>query len=188
MFDSFPQKNRRDAQLIEFFRQQGVPDSQILFLKDAQATSRRVQNSFPTFLSKAGPDDLLVFYYTGHGYKSDDERTTYFATYDTGDNLDGWETEAIVRDVERYFKVRARCSPLIHVSQGTLRNRHVNSAASFVCDAGFGNFESHLDRELDLYRDAARRTARKIFCRHEWRRRSHAVRIGRGHQAGHGLR
>jgi len=104
MFDSFPEKNRRDAQLIDFFRQQGVPESQILFLKDAQATSRRVQNSFPAFLSKAGPDDLLVFYYTGHGYKSDDERTTYFATYDTGENLDGWETDAIVRDIERYFR------------------------------------------------------------------------------------
>src|SRR5207237_100875 len=42
MFESFPQKNRRDTQLIEFFRQQGVPESQIVFLKDGQATSRRV--------------------------------------------------------------------------------------------------------------------------------------------------
>jgi len=104
MFDSFPQQNRRDAQLVEYFRQQGVPNPQIIFLKDTQATSRRVRNTFPTFLSKAGPDDLLFFYYTGHGYKSEDEQTTYFATYDAGDDTEGWATDSIVRDIEKYFK------------------------------------------------------------------------------------
>jgi hypothetical protein len=104
MFDSFPETNRRDAQLVEYFRQQGVPEQQIVFLKDTQATSRRVRNSFPEFLTKAGPDDLLFFYYTGHGYKSDDARTTYFATYDAGDDVDGWATDSIVRDIEKNFR------------------------------------------------------------------------------------
>ncbi|HYW70449.1 MAG TPA: Tudor-knot domain-containing protein [Pyrinomonadaceae bacterium] len=104
LFDSFPQKNRRDAQLIEFFRQQGVPESQIVFLKDSQATTRHVENSFPAFLSKAGPNDLLFFYYTGHGYKSDDEQTTYFATYDDSEDTVGWATDSIIRDIEKYFK------------------------------------------------------------------------------------
>ena len=104
VFDSFPQTNRRDAQLVDFFRQQGVPEDHIVFLKDGQATTRRVQTSFPTFLSKSQPGDLLFFYYTGHGYKSDDERTTYFATYDAGENVPGWATDSIVRDVERYFR------------------------------------------------------------------------------------
>jgi hypothetical protein len=104
IFSSFPQKDRRDAQLIEFFRQQGVPDSQIIFMKDSQATTRRVRNSFQNFLSQTGPDDLLIFYYTGHGYKSDDEQTTYFATYDAGDDAEGWPVDSIVRDIEKYFK------------------------------------------------------------------------------------
>lgn len=104
VFNSFPQTNRRDAQLVDFFRQQGVPEEHIVFLRDGQATSRRVHNSFPAFLSKAQPGDLLFFYYTGHGYKSDDERTTYFATYDAGENVEGWATDSIVRDVERYFR------------------------------------------------------------------------------------
>ena len=104
MFDSFPQKNRRDAQLVEYFRQQGVPEDQIIFLKDAQATSRQVHNTFPTFLAKANPDDLLFFYYTGHGYKSDDARTTYFASYDAGDDVEGWATDSIVRDIEKNFR------------------------------------------------------------------------------------
>ena len=103
MFNSFPQTNRRDAQLVNFFRQQGVPSSQIVFLKDAQATTRRVTGSFRTFLAQSQPGDMLFFYYTGHGYKSDDERQTYFATYDADKEV-GWPTDSIVRDIETYFK------------------------------------------------------------------------------------
>src|SRR6266851_9688545 len=104
MFDSFPQKNRRDAQLVEFFRQQGVPSQQLVYLQDAQATTRQVKTAFAAFLAKAREGDLLFFYYCGHGYKSDDERTTYFATYDASDDVPGWSTDSIVRDIEKYFK------------------------------------------------------------------------------------
>lgn len=104
VFNSFPQTNRRDAQLVEYFRQQGVPEDQIVFLKDAQATTRRVNKGFTEFLSKTQPGDFLFFYYTGHGYQSEDERTTYFATYDAGADVEGWATDAIVRDVEKYFR------------------------------------------------------------------------------------
>jgi hypothetical protein len=104
MFDSFPQTNRRDAQLVTLFQQQGVPANQIVFLKDGQATTRRVRSSFRSFLSQAAPGDLLFFYYTGHGYKSDDERRTFFATYDAGENTEGWGTDSIVSDIETYFK------------------------------------------------------------------------------------
>lgn len=104
VFNSFPQKNRRDAQLVDFFRQQGVPGDQLVYLQDTQATTRRVKSTFRDFLSRAREGDLLFFYYCGHGYKSDDERTTYFATYDAGEDVPGWATESVVRDVERYFK------------------------------------------------------------------------------------
>jgi uncharacterized caspase-like protein len=90
MFDSFPQKNRRDAQLANFFRTQGVPADQMVYLKDKQATTRQVRTSFRDLLSRASAGDLLFVYYTGHGYKSDDERTTFFATYDAGENVPGW--------------------------------------------------------------------------------------------------
>ena len=104
MFDSFPQKNRRDAQLMEFFRQQGVPAPQMVYLKDAQATTRRVKAAFSELLTKAREGDLLFVYYCGHGYKSEDARTTYFATFDAGEGVPGWSTDSIVKDVERYFK------------------------------------------------------------------------------------
>ncbi len=41
MFDSFPQENRRDAELVSFFEEQGVPPSQIVYLKDREATALR---------------------------------------------------------------------------------------------------------------------------------------------------
>jgi hypothetical protein len=104
MFDSFPQKNRRDAQLVQFFKQQGVPEDQLVYLQDARATTRNVKNSFANFLSRASEGDLLFVYYCGHGYKSDDGRTTFFATYDAGDDVPGWSTNSIVKDIEKYFK------------------------------------------------------------------------------------
>jgi hypothetical protein len=104
VFTSFPQINRRDAQLVEFFRRQGVPGDQLVYLQDAQATTHRVKSSFRDFLSRAREGDLLFFYYCGHGYKSDDGRTTLFATYDAGDDVPGWAAESVVSDVERYFK------------------------------------------------------------------------------------
>jgi hypothetical protein len=104
MFESFPQKNRRDAQLVQYFRQQGVPAQQLVYLKDAQATTRQVKAAFSAFLTKAREGDLLFVYYCGHGYKSDDARTTYFATFDAGDDVPGWSTDSIVKDVEQHFK------------------------------------------------------------------------------------
>ena len=135
MFDSFPQENRRDAQLVEYFQQQGVPAQQLVYLQDAQATTRQVKSSFATFLAKAREGDLLFVYYCGHGYKSDDERTTFFATYDAGDDVPGWSTESIVKDVEKYFKgsrafLTADCCYSGSLVQQAQRQSH---RVSFAC-------------------------------------------------------
>jgi len=90
--------------LVESFRQQDVPDEQMVYLQDAQATTRQVKTAFTTLLAKAREGDFLFVYYCGHGYKSDDERTTWFATYDAGDDTPGWSTDSIVKDIEKYFK------------------------------------------------------------------------------------
>ncbi len=49
---SFPQKNRRDAQLVDFFRQQGVHADQLVYLQDAQATTRRVKSCYSGSLAQ----------------------------------------------------------------------------------------------------------------------------------------
>jgi hypothetical protein len=96
MFGSFPVKNRRDTTLVEFFKTTGVPESQIVYLQDTQATQQRIDTAFTQQLKKLGPDDLLIVYYAGHGTKSDDGNDVYLASYDAGDNdVDGWSVNSI---------------------------------------------------------------------------------------------
>src|SRR5262245_12243240 len=61
IYPSFPEamKDRRDEQLVEFFRDAGVPDDQIKYLEDSEATKDRIQSEFRTFLDETGEGDLL---------------------------------------------------------------------------------------------------------------------------------
>src|SRR5712692_3704517 len=103
MFESFPQQNRRDAQLADFFRRQGVPPEQMVYLQDEQATTRRVRNELSNLLARTKEGDFLFVYFTGHGYKSDDESKTFFATYNASDEVPGWSTESIISDINWSF-------------------------------------------------------------------------------------
>jgi Caspase domain/RNA binding activity-knot of a chromodomain len=107
MFDSFPQENRRDAELVSFFRQQGVPTPQIVYLRDREATAQKIESAFARHLSRAREGDWLFLYYTGHGYRpdDDDESDAYLASYDAGDEgVPGWRVNSIPATIERYFK------------------------------------------------------------------------------------
>jgi len=95
MFGSFPVKNRRDVALVDFFKENGVPDSQIVYLQDQKATQQRIDNAFTEQLKKLRPDDLLIVYYAGHGTKSEDGNDVYLASYDAGDDVEGWSINSI---------------------------------------------------------------------------------------------
>lgn len=102
-FGPFPKENRRDAALVEFFRAQGVPAAQVVYLQDRQATTKRIQPAFEAHLAAAKPGDLLVLYYCGHGGKSDDG-AAYFASYDADcDANPGWVVDSIPATIERCF-------------------------------------------------------------------------------------
>ncbi|MDQ2799439.1 MAG: hypothetical protein M3Y13_07335, partial [Armatimonadota bacterium] len=58
LFDSFPTENRRDAELVDLFRQRGVPDDQIVYLQDKHATQAAIDSAFAAMLPKLGADDL----------------------------------------------------------------------------------------------------------------------------------
>jgi hypothetical protein len=95
-YGSFPVKNRRDNALVDFFKQKGVPDSQIVYLQDKQATQKRIDSAFTEQLKKLGPDDLLIVYYAGHGSQSDEGDDVFLASYDAGDKgVDGWSINSI---------------------------------------------------------------------------------------------
>lgn len=97
-FPSFEKKGRVDTKIKIFFENQGVPSHQIVYLKDGQATTQAVREAFLSFLKKAGKDDVLFFYYCGHGYKNDAKKVC-FANHKGAD----WTAEEIVRSVNANF-------------------------------------------------------------------------------------
>jgi hypothetical protein len=95
-YGSFPVKNRRDNALVDFFRESGVPDSQIVYLQDKKATQAAIDSAFAEQLKKMQPDDLLIVYYAGHGSKSDEGNDVFLASYDAGDDdVEGWSVNSI---------------------------------------------------------------------------------------------
>ncbi|RYX86404.1 hypothetical protein EON83_01675 [bacterium] len=107
MFGSFPTENRRDDQLIQFFRGHGVPNNHIVYCKDKVVSLRSIQTVFKFLLQKAAPGDTLFFYYQGHGYRSESKTNpdAFFAAYDTADEkIGGWSVNSITATIDRYFK------------------------------------------------------------------------------------
>ncbi|WP_064196371.1 MULTISPECIES: caspase family protein [Emticicia] len=97
-FASFDKKGRLDTKILNFFQKQGVPASQMLYLKDQKATTKAVREAFAPFLKQAKKGDALFFYYCGHGYKNDGGKVC-FANYQGAD----WTAEEIVKTVNENF-------------------------------------------------------------------------------------
>lgn len=105
-FAPFPKENRRDAALVRYFTEQGVPDEQILYLQDQQATLAQIEQALTSHLPKAQKGDLLFLYYCGHGYKLE-SGDTCFACYDAGDKgIAGWDAATIPAAIEQHFPGR----------------------------------------------------------------------------------
>jgi hypothetical protein len=135
MFGSFPQQNRRDAQLADFFKRQGVPSEQLVYLQDEQATTRRVRNEFSDMLARTKEGDFLFVYFTGHGYKSEDERQTFFATYNASGKVPGWSTESIITDINQRFRGSRVLLTADCCYSGSLAKdaRRLNDRVSYAC-------------------------------------------------------
>jgi hypothetical protein len=106
MYASFPaaMKNRRDEQLVELFRDAGVPDEQVVYLQDAEATKARILREFRKLLDETDEGDLLVFYFAGHGDRDADTGETWFANYDAGETSDSaWNIRSIFTAIENHF-------------------------------------------------------------------------------------
>lgn len=103
IYSGFPKEGRRDAQLAELFLKKGVPQAQLLVLKDRQATRAQMRSALSNFLKPTRPDDLLVFYYAGHGVRQNG--TTFLANYDiTADTAaTGLAVGSVVDSIEHNF-------------------------------------------------------------------------------------
>lgn len=106
IYSPFPecQVDRRDEQLVECFRDAGVPDEQITYLKDAEATKRQIETQFRKLLDQSDRGELLIVYFCGHGYRDEDSEQTRFACYDAGDkSSSGWKVSSILTTIEQNF-------------------------------------------------------------------------------------
>jgi hypothetical protein len=106
IWSSFPdcQPDRRDEQLVKYFQAAGVPDEQITYLQDAEATKSRIQQQFVELLDSTGDGDLLIFYFCGHGYRNVDTETTWFANFDAGEKDESaWSVPSIFDTIEAHF-------------------------------------------------------------------------------------
>ncbi|MCB9592975.1 MAG: caspase family protein [Sandaracinaceae bacterium] len=77
--------------LAEAVRNQGnMPSSQEFLLTDSQATTGNIRQAMQTIASRIRPDDVFIFFYSGHGGQTDsssdpreiDERDEYMFVYD----------------------------------------------------------------------------------------------------------
>ncbi len=102
-FDSFPQGNRQDEQMLAFFRKLGVPASQIRSYRDREATLAKVSRGWKEFVADIPEDGVLLFYYCGHGY--DDDGRSAFAAWDSA-QAGGWGMADVVKVVASEFRGR----------------------------------------------------------------------------------
>ncbi len=103
-WDSFPKEDRRDAELVEFFRAGGVPAERITYLQDREATLERIRAGLGELLAKTREGDCLFLYYAGHGYREEKTGDVAFANWDAGEEL--WATEEIAHAVGAGFRGR----------------------------------------------------------------------------------
>lgn len=78
--------------LAEAVRNQGnMPSDQEFLLTDAQASTQNIRQAMQTIAQRIGPEDVFVFFYSGHGGQTDgasrdarelDQRDEYLLAYD----------------------------------------------------------------------------------------------------------
>jgi hypothetical protein len=93
----WPDKGRRDAEMIGALEARGVPKDQITFIKNQSATLAHVRRSFDTLLARAPADAVLWLYFAGHGDKRDDG-VCEFRLYDGQ-----WPIPDVISAIERRF-------------------------------------------------------------------------------------
>lgn len=64
----------------------GIPSSHVFACKDSEATKSGIQNAISQVSSRSGSDDLVIFFFSGHGIPSG-----YLPDSGTLDELDGYE-------------------------------------------------------------------------------------------------
>ena len=100
----FNNRNRKDEELYQFFRQQGVPAANMIFLKDQQATLSGIQSAMKSLLEKSNTSSTFIFYYAGHGVRAGNGPVS-FANYDyaSGQEFSVSTISKATNGIDRWF-------------------------------------------------------------------------------------
>jgi len=103
----FKQTDRKDLGLYAALVLRGVPKANLTLLMDRQATKPNILEAIGSQARQAPPGSLFIFYYAGHGGKSD-TGVVSFASYDCvpTDSLSGVTMQDIAAAVKDNFKGR----------------------------------------------------------------------------------
>lgn len=99
----FPKEHRQDLELVDTLKKRGVPDSNIHYLLDKEATTSRVTDEFSKFLTKTQPGDWLILYYCGHGNNDANHQQTYLQTTDVSAENPGVRVGGLLTQIESSF-------------------------------------------------------------------------------------
>lgn len=98
---TWPQEGRRDTELMALLREKGAKE--VVHLTDREATKQRIERDFGVFLDRTQPGQLLIVYYTGHGFL--DGPQVGFVPWDGGATIDTtWRVNAVVDAIKAKFK------------------------------------------------------------------------------------
>ena len=96
---SFSIPDRLDDPLVELFKERGVPEEQILYLKDDEATKAAITERLPAFLGRSRKEETLLFYYSSHGGYDPETGAHTFGAFDGSMSI-GW----FVGNIEARFE------------------------------------------------------------------------------------
>jgi len=60
----------------------GFAAENVFTLTDEEATRRNILINFNDIAKRAAPEDMVMFYFSGHGYRPNDSKTTYLIPFD----------------------------------------------------------------------------------------------------------
>ena len=114
----------------------GWSTSHIKKLVNEEATKRNIQIALESWLTKAGPNDVIVVFWAGHGFPDpEDPQKVYFACYDTEISIPatGYRMDRVRRSLEeRRVRNVLFFGDTCHAGKLITRGERQNSVASHL--------------------------------------------------------
>jgi hypothetical protein len=129
------------AKLAETLRREGVLNPASITLTNAQATVAGVRQAFQRVAQQAGPDDMFLFFFSGHGDQSEVDTAAVSATEPDGRSESIVLRDGEISDTEMAAAVRDASDAAVAAGAGQLLSRAASRAtswtgrASWVCSA-----------------------------------------------------